>query len=136
MASRQEPPTDAAASSDRSGTDASVPLLEISNGIVALHKRYYGKGPESARTHYHGDLVVVVLRGGFTRIEQTLVEEGRGDVVLAQRRELQAAMDDRYKEIVREATGREVTAFMSANHHDPDLQVEIFLLGTPLVGQG
>jgi uncharacterized protein YbcI len=120
-------PTPAGAAPEASGS----PLLEISNRVAALHKRYSGKGPESARTHYHGDLVVVILRGGYTRIEQTLIEEGHEDTVHVQRRELQQIMRDEYVQIVRSATGREIEAFLSANHHDPDVQVEIFLLADP-----
>jgi uncharacterized protein YbcI len=118
-----------AASDDaRPGTTSSPPLLEVSNRVVALHKRYYGKGPESTRVIFHGDTLVVILRGGFTRIERTLVDEGLEDQVLRQRRDLQAVMEERYVELVRTTLGREVEAFLSANHHDPDVQVEIFLL--------
>ena len=47
-------------------------LTEISEGMVALLKEYYGVGPTQAKTYYQDDLVVAVLRGGFTRVEQTL----------------------------------------------------------------
>ena len=53
-------------------------LTAISDGLVALLKEYYGRGPTQAKTYYHDDLVVCVLRGGFTRVEQTLLEGGRG----------------------------------------------------------
>ena len=41
----------------------------ISRRIVQLHKQFYGRGPEKAKTYYHDDLVIVLLRGGFTRVE-------------------------------------------------------------------
>ena len=47
-------------------------LTAISDGMVALLKEYYGVGPTQTKTYYHDDLVVCVLRGGFTRVEQTL----------------------------------------------------------------
>ena len=37
-------------------------------------------------------------------------------------------MEERYVDLVQTTLGREVEAFLSANHHDPDVQVEIFLL--------
>ena len=46
-------------------------LTEISDGMVALLKEYYGRGPSQAKSYYHDDLVVCLLRGGFTRVEQT-----------------------------------------------------------------
>ena len=48
-------------------------LTAISDGLVALLKEFYGRGPTQAKTYYHDDLVVCVLRGGFTRVEQTLL---------------------------------------------------------------
>lgn len=107
----------------------SSPLLEISNAIVALHKRYYGKGPTSAKTHMAGELVVVLLKGGYTQVERTLHEEGLTEAVMVQRRAFQTAMRDRFRRVVEDATGREVVAVMSGNHLDPDLSCETFVLG-------
>lgn len=52
-------------------------LTAISEGIVGLLKDYYGRGPTRVKSYYHDDLVVVILRGGFSRVEQTLFEGGR-----------------------------------------------------------
>ncbi len=41
--------------------------LEISNAMVGLKKRYYGKGPENARTYLNDNYVMCVLEGGITR---------------------------------------------------------------------
>ena len=64
----------------------------ISNGLVALLKEYYGVGPTQAKTYYHDDIVVCVMRGGFTRVEQTLLEGGRTAAVIQQRMEFQEVM--------------------------------------------
>ncbi len=101
----------------------------ISTRIVQLHKEFYGKGPTKARTFYHGDVVVVIMRGGFTRVEATLLESGRGESVLAQRLAFQGAMEDRFKQVISEATGREVVAFISGSHQKPDISAETFILG-------
>jgi len=55
-------------------------LTAISDGIVALLKEFYGRGPTRTKSYYQDDLVVCLLRGGFTRVEQTLLEGGRGSV--------------------------------------------------------
>jgi uncharacterized protein YbcI len=49
-------------------------LTAISDGMVALLKEYYGVGPTQTKTYYQDDLVVCVLRGGFTRVERTLFD--------------------------------------------------------------
>jgi uncharacterized protein YbcI len=57
-------------------------LTAISDGIVALLKEYYGRGPTQAKSYYEDDLVVCVLRGGLSRVEQTLLEGGRARAVI------------------------------------------------------
>jgi uncharacterized protein YbcI len=103
-------------------------LLEISNAIVRLYKEFYGKGPTKARTLYQGDLVVCLLRGGFTTAERTLHERGRSEVVLRQREEFQMALRDRFTEIVESIVGRKVVGFMSGSQLDPEMSVEVFVL--------
>lgn len=100
----------------------------ISRRIVQLLKEFYGRGPEKAKTYVNGDLVVVLMRGGFTRVEETLLREGRGDSVIAQRMDFQDVMVDRFKQVVAEETGRNVLAMMSGNHQHPDLLGDIFVL--------
>ena len=69
-------------------THGDVPTA-ISDGIVALLKEFYGRGPTRTKSYYEDDLVVCLLRGGFTRVEQTLLEGGRGPAVIQQRMEFQ-----------------------------------------------
>jgi uncharacterized protein YbcI len=103
-------------------------LTAISDGLVALLKEFYGRGPTQAKTYYHDDLVVCVLRGGFTRVEQTLLEGGRGSAVIEQRMAFQDVMRDRFEQVVEHATGRKVIGFMSGNQQNPDMISEVFVL--------
>ena len=100
----------------------------ISEGMVALLKEYYGVGPTQAKTYIHDDLVVCLLRGGFTRVERTLLEGGRTAAVIEQRMAFQEVMRSRFTAVVEEATGRQVVGFMSGNQHDPDMICEVFVL--------
>jgi uncharacterized protein YbcI len=100
----------------------------ISEGIVALHKDFYGSGPTQARTYLVDDLVVCLLRGGFTRVEHTLLDAGRGHVVAAQRTEFQDVMRERFVAVVERATGRRVVGFMAGSQQDPDMLCEVFVL--------
>ena len=104
-------------------------LTAISDGLVALLKEFYGRGPTKTKTYYQDDLVVCVLRGGFSKVEETLLEGGRGQAVIQQRMEFQEIMRDRFTGVVAEATGRDVIGFMSGNQQDPDLMCEVFILG-------
>jgi uncharacterized protein YbcI len=103
-------------------------LAQISTGLVQLHSRYYGKGPTKAKTHIVDDTVISILRGGFTTVERTLIDQGNVDAVYAMRRSFQMAMEDQFTAVVEEATGRKVSAYMSQIHQDPDLAIEIFVL--------
>lgn len=103
-------------------------LTAVSDGMVALLKEFYGRGPSRAKSYYEDDLVVCVLRGGFSRVEQTLVDGGRGAAVIQQRMEFQELMRDRFEAVIKDATGREVIGFMSGNQQDPDIMCEVFVL--------
>jgi uncharacterized protein YbcI len=103
-------------------------LTAISDGIVALLKEYYGRGPTRTKSYYEDDIVVCLLRGGFTRVEQTLLEGGRGAAVIHQRMEFQELMRDRFAAVIEGATGRPVIGFMSGNQQHPDIMCEVFIL--------
>ena len=100
----------------------------ISDGMVALLKEFYGVGPTQAKTYYNDDLVVCLMRGGFTRVEQTLLEGGRTAAVIQQRMEFQEVMRPRFVSVIEDATGRPVVGFMSGNQQDPDMICEVFVL--------
>ncbi len=111
-------------------------LTAISDGMVALLKEYYGRGPSRAKSYYEDDLVVCVLRGGFSRVEQTLLDGGRGAAVISQRIEFQEVMRERFDAVIEDATGRPVIGFMSGNQQRPDMMCEVFILApTDLVDE-
>ena len=111
-------------------------LTAISDGLVALLKEFYGRGPTRAKSYYEDDLVVCLLRGGFSRVEQTLLAGGRGASVIQQRMEFQDVMRPRFEAVIEQATGRQVIGFMSGNQQDPDIMCEVFILApTDLVDE-
>jgi uncharacterized protein YbcI len=119
-------------SDDAPLSEFSTPLGDvrtaISDGLVALLKDFYGRGPDQTKTYVSDDLVVCLLRGGFTPVEQTLLEGGHGDDVIRQRMTFQQVMRHRFEEVVERATGRKVIGFMSGNQQDPDMICEVFVL--------
>jgi uncharacterized protein YbcI len=108
----------------------SVPAA-ISRAIVGLLREYTGRGPMKAQTTIRDNVVVVMLEQTLTKGEQVLVRKGRGGNVLALRHEFQEAMREESSAKVAELTGQSVTAMMSANHLDPDLAAEIYVLDGP-----
>jgi uncharacterized protein YbcI len=102
--------------------------LEISNRVVGLVAEYTGRGPTKARTTINDDLVVVLPRDTLTKSERHLVASGQRDTVLQLRSAFQLAMQEEASTAISELTGRDVIGFMSANHIDPDLAIEAFVL--------
>jgi uncharacterized protein YbcI len=103
-------------------------LAAISDLLVGLHREYYGKGPTKAKTFLVNDTVLCMLKGGFTAVEKTLIADGRQQAVHDIRHSFQAAMEERFTNVVEDALGREVIAYMSAVHNNPDISAELFVL--------
>ena len=109
-------------------TQAGSVSSAISNAVRQLLADYTGRGPTRARTSIRDNLVVVLLEDTLTKGERRLVHKGRDYRVIDYRREFQEAMRDDAIASIEELTGRKVMAFMSANHIDPDLAAELFVL--------
>ena len=103
---------------------------DISTAMVRLYKDHFGKGPTRCRTYLHPELVIVVLGGGYSAAEQTLLEAGKWYEVRQARQMWQDSMQAKFVDAIEKLTGRSVAAFMSANRQDPDLALEMFVLET------
>jgi len=68
------------------------------------------------------------LQDTLTRGERTLVEAGESKAVLDLRRLWQTVMRESCSRKIEQLTGRKVIGFMSDNHIDPDIAVEVFIL--------
>jgi len=112
-------------------------LAKISTAIVSIMREHYGRGPTRAKTYVLDDIIVCVLRGsGFTPLEQTIMDSGDPDRVIAMRHDFQRVIAGRYKQVVEELTGRNVLACLSQAHLDPDIAIEMFLVDRPPEGLG
>jgi uncharacterized protein YbcI len=101
---------------------------EISNLVVRLVNEYTGRGPTQARTHINEDLVTVVLQDTLTKGERSLVRDGNDELVLNVRLAFQQTMREDLTAGIEAITGRKVRAFLSANHMEPDIAIESFVL--------
>ena len=122
-------------SSPESATTRGQAAQAISNAVVRLLREYTGRGPTQAHTTIDENFVMVVLRDTLLKAERSLVDDGFAQSVLDMRRRFQQTMRDDLVAAVTEHTGREVHAFLSDNHIDPDIAVEIFML-SPRAEQG
>ena len=102
--------------------------LAISNLVVRLLSEYTGRGPTMARTHFNDNLITVIVQNLLTKGERSLVRDGKANLVLEMRRAYQLTMRHDFSSGVEEITGRVVIAFLSANHIDPDIAIESFVL--------
>jgi uncharacterized protein YbcI len=105
--------------------------MAISNAVVRLLREYTGRGPTKSRTTIRDNVVLVMLEQTLTKGEESLVSKGRADKVIEIRHEFQEAMREEGMAKISELTGRKVTAMLSANHVDPDIGAEIFVLDGP-----
>lgn len=111
--------------SDRNSVSAN-----ISRRAVQILAEYTGRGPTSAHTVINRDVIFVLMGDTLTKGERSLAAMGMEAHVLETRRNYQRAMKEELVGIVEEFSGRNVVAFLSENHIDPDLAVEVFVLDT------
>jgi uncharacterized protein YbcI len=118
-----------------SGADAVEPEARnvsvqsrISSAMVGMKKEYYGKGPTRARTFIHDEYIFVVMEGGLTRNEETLLAAGQHDVVRSYRLRFQETMTATTVGAIEEIIGRKVLTYHSQILFDPERAIEIFVL--------
>jgi uncharacterized protein YbcI len=114
---------------ERELTGTRPQLTEISNTAVALHREHFGRGPGAAKTHITDNLVVCVLTDVFTPLERTLIDAGQEVRVRETRAIHHAATERAYKARMESVLNRPVEAHMSTIHFDPDVAVDIFVVG-------
>ena len=109
-------------------TGAGPLLAEVTNAVVGLHSRHYGKGPTRSKSYLLDDVLVCVMRDVLTTVERTLVEAGEHDRVRETRLAFQEAMKDVFREAIEEITGREVIGVTSQVLVEEDVAIEVFAL--------
>jgi uncharacterized protein YbcI len=101
---------------------------DISNAMVGLKKQLYGKGPVKAKTFINDNIVFVVLEGGLTKNEETLVAAGEERMVRQYRLRFQEVVANTGHEVIERLTGCKVLTYHSQIVFNPDRAFEIFVL--------
>lgn len=102
--------------------------IEISNQLTRSHRESFGRGAGNVKTVIQKGFVITFLEDVYTPFEKTMISGGHEKLVMEARFAFQQMKRDEYREIVESVTGRKVRAFLSQNHIDPAIAVEIFVL--------
>lgn len=100
----------------------------MANAMVGMKKQFYGRGPTAAKAWILDDYVFVVMEGGLTRNEETLLADGKEDLVRGYRLSFQETVTETVTAAVSEIMGRRVLTYHSQIVFDPPRTFEIFVL--------
>jgi uncharacterized protein YbcI len=100
----------------------------LANALVGMKKQFYGRGPTAAKAWILDDYVFVAMEGGLTRNEETLLADGKEDVVRSYRLSFQETVGPQLMAAVSELVGRAVLTYHSQIVFDPPRTFEIFVL--------
>ena len=101
-------------------------LSKISTEVVRTLKDSFGKGPLKAKSYLLDDFLLVVMRGGATVAEQTMLARGHGDMVREFRQTYQNEMGDDLVAKIELLTGRKVVNYQSQVLFEPHIVMEVF----------
>lgn len=111
-------------------------LARISNEMVRAQKQYFGKGPTKAKSYLVDDLLIIVMRGGLTTAERTMLDFEQHGKVRDFRQTFQNEMTGRLSDMIEDVTGRKVLTYQSQILFDPDMVVEVFVFDEAAVAEG
>ena len=101
-------------------------LSKISTEVVRTLKDSFGKGPLKAKSYMLDDFLIVVMRGGVTVAEQTMLDRGHSDLVRSFRQTYQNELGDELVAKIEVLTGRKVVNYQSQILFEPHIVMEIF----------
>ncbi len=79
-------------------------LARVSNEMVRAQKQFFGKGPTEAKSYMLDDFLLIVMRGGLTTAEKTMLEFGKPDQVRQFRQLFENEMTERLTDMVERLT--------------------------------
>jgi len=108
-------------------SDGETLAMQLSNAMVKAQKQYFGKGPLRAKSYLVDDLLFIVMRGGMTRAEETMIEFDQADKVREFRQSFENEMTERLTTMIEDITGRKVLTYQSQILFDPEIVIEMFV---------
>jgi uncharacterized protein YbcI len=104
----------------------------VTSALVGIQNEHLGRGPRTASTFHHGNVIVTLMHDVMTPLEKSLINAGNATTVTHMRHLVQEAMRGEFSSAIKRLSGRDVIAFLSANHTDPDMASEVFVLDAEL----
>jgi uncharacterized protein YbcI len=104
----------------------------LADAIARIQTEHLDLAPAHATAFHHSNIVVVVMDRVLSNAEKLLAQNGSSADVAEVRHLFQQEMETDFRSAVERLTGQKVIAFLSANHLEPDLAAEIFILDAPL----
>lgn len=109
------------------GSEGPSLLAQLSTEMVRAQKQFFGKGPVQAKSYFLDDMLFIVMKGGFTTAEKTMLEFGREDKVRDFRQVFENEMTERLTTLIEDITERKVLTYQSQVLFDPDRVIEMFV---------
>jgi uncharacterized protein YbcI len=104
-------------------------LRDVSAAMVRLYKEQFGRGPETAQTHFASpNVLITILSNSLTPVERTMRDIGETQRLRDIRMIFQHATEPQFRAIVETITGRRVIGFMSGMDVHVDEACEVFTL--------
>ena len=103
----------------------------ISAAIVKLYAEFYGHERTTATTYINDNVVLCVLEDILSSSESSRISHGASAQVIDGRVAFQEDTEDEFTAAIERLTGRQVTAFLSANQTAPGVACELFFLEPP-----
>jgi len=107
--------------------DGQTLLARLSTEMVRATKQYFGKGPTQAKSYFLDDMLFIVMKGGLTTAEKTMLEFGEIDKVRDFRQTFENQMTEQLTGMIEDITGRKVLTYQSQVMFMPDRIVEMFV---------
>ncbi len=102
-------------------------LSRITTEIVRAQKQHWGVGPQRARSYMFDDMLFVVMHGGLTTAEETMLGFGEVDLVRQYRQTFENQMTAKLTDIIEELTDRKVVTYQSQILFEPTRVIEVFV---------
>lgn len=100
----------------------------VTRAMIGIYARFVGRGPQSAFTFYHDNVLVTVMRGVLTPAGRALAMRGDVQLIGEARRGIRETMEPEFRRAVQELTGRRVRTSMGGDSVDADISSEVFIL--------
>ena len=121
---KREPPAENAVAPESQPGE----LTRVTRAMISIYKHQFGRGPNFAHSYYAGpNAIVCLLEGTLTPVEKSLAAIGEVQQLQNLRQLFQAAAEHEFRAAVEEITGRQTTAFLSANDVRNDVASEMFV---------